>query len=85
MQAAAGKAQRATASKPPPAKNGSTAVPHKAHTIGDGIDDELGDQLRRETRHQDDILDQVDAALDQVKHNAKVRDTGICDQSQAKL
>jgi hypothetical protein len=54
---------------PPPA----SAVPHRQHTIGNGIDGELGEQLRKETHHQDDILDQVDQALDGVKRNAQVR------------
>lgn len=48
-------------------------MPHKAHTIGDGLeDDELRDQIVRESKHQEDVLDQVDAALDQVKRNARV-------------
>ena len=48
-------------------------TPHRAHMIGNGIEGQVGDDLRNETKHQDDVLDQVDLALDNVKRNAQVR------------
>ena len=80
MQQAKYAAGSASTRPPPPKvkKGGEENLPHAKHTIGNGVEGELGEQIRKETYHQDDILDQVDKAMDDVRQNAKVQPCGVC-------